>query len=205
MEGGYFDHNVSPITWDDITEVERDAAVAMAAVPAPGADSVAAHPVRAGGTDCRAAHHDCNGHHVHFVRGGDPVRVLQTDESIAQNMINQWIELIVQTVAIALVQALIMGFFLAGAAAGSAPAVIGISLICLVFILITLWSGVKAVWNSFNRLFNAMGQVAGGTIMSPERQPWWQPVGQPRSQQAVRRWHPGQSRLGRMRWQGLRH
>ena len=82
-------------------------------------------------------------------------------------MINQWIELIVQTAIIALVQALVMGFFLAGAATGSAPAIVGIGLICLVFIMITLWSGVKAVWNSFNRLFNAMGQVTGNVIVSP--------------------------------------
>ncbi|MFQ3660414.1 MAG: hypothetical protein SNJ54_15805, partial [Anaerolineae bacterium] len=34
-------------------------------------------------------------------------------------------------------------------------------------ILITLWSGVKAVWNSFNRLFHAMSQVTGGVMVAP--------------------------------------
>jgi hypothetical protein len=88
-------------------------------------------------------------------------------ESIAHSIINQWVELIVQTTIIALIQALVIGLFLAGAAAGSAAAIIGIGMICLVFILITMWSGVKAVWNSFNRLFNAMGQVSGGVLLSP--------------------------------------
>ncbi len=88
-------------------------------------------------------------------------------ESIAHNMINQWIELIVQTAIIALIQALVIGFFLAGAATGSAAGIIGIGLICLVFIAITMWSGVKAVWNSFNRLFNAMGQATGNVFVTP--------------------------------------
>ncbi|MBN1966139.1 MAG: hypothetical protein JW910_15930, partial [Anaerolineae bacterium] len=88
-------------------------------------------------------------------------------ESIAHSIINQWIELIVQTTIIALIQALVIGFFLAGAATGSAAAIIGIGLLCLVFILITMWSGIKAVWNSFNRLFNAMSQVTGGVMVAP--------------------------------------
>ena len=37
----------------------------------------------------------------------------------------------------------------------------------LIFMVIALWSGVKAVWNSFNRLFNAMGQATGGVMLSP--------------------------------------
>ncbi len=168
MEGGYFDHNVSPITWDDITEVERDAAVAMAG--ASQRRALTAWPlILFGLAEQIVGLLITIAMGITFISFGVAIlfAFFKRTESIAQNMINQWIELIVQTVAIALVQALIMGFFLAGAAAGSAPAVIGISLICLVFILITLWSGVKAVWNSFNRLFNAMGQVAGGTIMSP--------------------------------------
>ncbi len=88
-------------------------------------------------------------------------------EVIAQAVINQWIELLVQTVIIALIQALVVALFLAGAASGNGMVVLGIGLVCLVFMLIALWSGVKAVWNSFNRLFNAMGQVTGGTLISP--------------------------------------
>ncbi|MFZ2880710.1 MAG: hypothetical protein WA009_14315, partial [Phototrophicaceae bacterium] len=40
-------------------------------------------------------------------------------------------------------------------------------LICLIFMVIVLFSGVKAVWNSFNRLFNAFGQATGGAVISP--------------------------------------
>ncbi|MBN8590672.1 MAG: hypothetical protein J0M33_02895 [Anaerolineae bacterium] len=88
-------------------------------------------------------------------------------EAIANSIVNQWIELIVQTVIIALIQALVVALFLAGTAAGNGMVVLGVGLICLVFMLITLWSGVKAVWNSFNRLFSAFSQAAGGTIITP--------------------------------------
>ncbi|MEZ4667742.1 MAG: hypothetical protein R3E39_07475 [Anaerolineae bacterium] len=88
-------------------------------------------------------------------------------EVIAQSIVNQWIELIVQTVIIALIQSLVVALFLAGTTSASGMVVLGIGLICLVFMVITFWSGVKAVWNSFNRLFNAFGQASGGTIVSP--------------------------------------
>ena len=88
-------------------------------------------------------------------------------EAIANSIVNQWIELIVQTVIIALIQALVVALFLAGTTAGNGMVVLGVGLICLVFMLITLWSGVKAVWNSFNRLFSAFSQAAGGTIITP--------------------------------------
>jgi hypothetical protein len=88
-------------------------------------------------------------------------------EVIAKSIIDQWIELIVQTVVIAIVQSLVVAFFLAGTASGNGVVVLGIGLICLVFMAIVLWSGVKAVWNSINRLFNALGQATGGTMMSP--------------------------------------
>src|SRR5690606_10566824 len=94
-------------------------------------------------------------------------RSSQTAQFVGDLLLNQWIELIVQTTIIALIQALVIGFFLAGAATGSAAAIIGIGLLCLVFILITMWSGIKAVWNSFNRLFNAMSQVTGGVMVAP--------------------------------------
>lgn len=88
-------------------------------------------------------------------------------EVIAKSIIDQWIELIVQTVVIAMVQSLVVAFFLAGTAAGSGMVVLGVGLICLIFMLIVLWSGVRAVWNSLNRLFGAMGQATGGVMLSP--------------------------------------
>ena len=88
-------------------------------------------------------------------------------EVIAKSIIDQWIELIVQTVVIAIVQSLVVAFFLAGTASGNGVVVLGIGLICLVFMAIVLWSGVKAVWNAMNRLFNALGQATGGSMMSP--------------------------------------
>ena len=70
-------------------------------------------------------------------------------------------------VVIALIQSLVVTFFLAGTASNNGVVVLGIGLICLIFMVIVLWSGVKAVWNSFNRLFNAFGQATGGAMISP--------------------------------------
>ncbi len=88
-------------------------------------------------------------------------------EVIARSIVDLWIELIVQTVVIALIQALVVTFFLRGTTSGNGIVVLGIGLICLIFMVIVLWSGVKAVWNSFNRLFNAFGQATGGAVISP--------------------------------------
>jgi len=88
-------------------------------------------------------------------------------EVIARSIIDLWIELIIQTVVIALIQSLVVTFFLAGTASGNGIVVLGVGLICLIFMVIVLFSGVKAVWNSFNRLFNAFGQATGGTVISP--------------------------------------
>ena len=88
-------------------------------------------------------------------------------EVIARSIVDLWIELIVQTVVIALIQSLVVTFFLAGTASNNGVVVLGIGLICLIFMVIVLWSGVKAVWNSFNRLFNTFGQATGGSVLSP--------------------------------------
>jgi hypothetical protein len=88
-------------------------------------------------------------------------------EVIARSIIDLWIELIVQTIVIALIQSLVVSFFLIGTAAGNVIVVLGMGLICLVFMVIVLFSGVKAVWNSFNRLFGAFGQATGGAVISP--------------------------------------
>lgn len=88
-------------------------------------------------------------------------------EIIARSILELWIELIIQTVIIALIQSLVVTFFLVGTASGNGLVVLGIGLICLVFMLIVLWSGLKAVWSSFNRLFRAFGQASGGVFITP--------------------------------------
>ncbi len=88
-------------------------------------------------------------------------------EIIAQSILQQWLELVIQTVIIALIQALVVALFLAGTTSGSGMVMFGIGLICLVFMLIVLVSSLKAVWNSFNRLFGAFGQAAGGSFITP--------------------------------------
>jgi len=88
-------------------------------------------------------------------------------EVIARSILDMWIELIVQTVVIALMQSLIISFLLGAAATQNALVVLGVSLLCTIFILVLLWSGIKAVWNSFNRLFGAIGQATGGVMAAP--------------------------------------
>ncbi len=88
-------------------------------------------------------------------------------EVIARSILDMWSELIIQTIAIALIQSLVISFLLGAAATQNALVVLGVSLICAIFILVLLWSGIKAVWNSFNRLFGAIGQVTGGVMVAP--------------------------------------
>jgi hypothetical protein len=168
MENGYFDHTLAPVMWDSFSDAERDRAVSLAGSSQQRALTAWAlllfalieQIVQLLITIAMG---------VTFISFGIAVlfAFFKRTESIALNVLNQWIELIIQTLIIALIQALVMGFFLAGAATGSAIALVGIGIICLVFIFITMWSGVKAVWNSFNRLFNAMGQVTGQVFVSP--------------------------------------
>lgn len=168
MAGAYFDHNTSPIRWDDLTGDERTAAVSWAGASQQRA--LTAWPLLIFALIEQVVHLLITiAMGITFISFGIAIlfAFFKRTESIAHNIINQWIELIVQTTIIALIQALVIGFFLAGAATGSAAAIIGIGLLCLVFILITMWSGIKAVWNSFNRLFNAMSQVTGGVMVSP--------------------------------------
>jgi hypothetical protein len=165
---GYFDHSRSPITWNDSDAAEWSSVVALAGSSQQRA--LTAWPLLLFGLVEQVVHLLITiAMGITFISFGIAIlfAFFKRTESIAQHLINQWLELIVQTTIIALVQALVVGFFLAGAATGSAAAVVGIGLICLVFILITLWSGIKAVWNSFNRLFNAMGQVSGNVLLAP--------------------------------------
>ena len=90
-------------------------------------------------------------------------------EVIVRSVLDMWIELIIQTVVIALLQSLIVSFLLGAAATQNALVVLGVSLLCTIFILVLLWSGVRAVWNSFNRLFGAIGQATGGVMAAPGR------------------------------------
>ncbi len=168
LAGAYFDHNTSPITWDAMNGEQRTAAVSWAGASQQRA--LTAWPLLIFALVEQVVYLLITiAMGITFISFGIAIlfAFFKRTESIAHNIINQWIELIVQTTIIALIQALVIGFFLAGAATGSATAIIGIGLLCLVFILITMWSGIKAVWNSFNRLFNAMSQVTGGVMVAP--------------------------------------
>ena len=137
MEGNYFDHNTSPIMWDGLSGDERTAAVSWAGASQQRA--LTAWPLLLFGLVEQIVHLLITiAMGITFVSFGVAIlfAFFKRTESIAHSIINQWIELIVQTAIIALIQALVIGFFLAGAATGSAAAIIGIGLICLVFIVV---------------------------------------------------------------------
>lgn len=90
-------------------------------------------------------------------------------EGIALSIIDLMIELIIQTMVIALIQSLIVGCTFAAAATGNPFLLLGMGLLSAILMLILLWSGFKAVFNSFNRLFQAVGRTAGGVFMTPTK------------------------------------
>ena len=88
-------------------------------------------------------------------------------EPIAWAIVDQWLSLIVQSIVIALVQGMTLALYLAAAKSGSPLVTMAVSLAALVFMVILVISGLKAVWSSFNKLFEAFGQASGGVFLSP--------------------------------------
>lgn len=168
FEGSYFDFETSPYYFDDMNDGERSDSIGMAS--ASHSRMLTAWPLVIFGVVEQMVYLLITiAMGITFLSFGMAIlfAFFKKTEVIAQAIIDQWVELIVQTIVIAMIQSLVVAFFLAGTAAGNGLVVLGIGLICLIFMLIVLWSGVKAVWNSLNRLFNAMGQATGGAILAP--------------------------------------
>lgn len=168
FDGSYFDVVVSPYYFDTLDDAERTASIAMAS--SSHSRMLTAWPLVIFGVVEQMVYLLISiAMGLTFLSFSMAIlfAFFKKTEVIAKSIIDQWIELIVQTVVIAMVQSLVVAFFLAGTAAGNGMVVLGVGLICLIFMLIVLWSGVKAVWNSLNRLFNSMGQATGGVMMSP--------------------------------------
>ncbi len=168
FDGSYFDVVVSPYYFDDLDDGERAASIAMAS--SSHSRMLTAWPLVIFGVVEQMVYLLISiAMGLTFLSFSMAIlfAFFKKTEVIAKSIIDQWIELIVQTVVIAMVQSLVVAFFLAGTAAGNGMVVLGVGLICLIFMLIVLWSGVKAVWNSLNRLFNSMGQATGGVMLSP--------------------------------------
>jgi len=87
-------------------------------------------------------------------------------EPIAWAVLDQWIALIVQTVVIAIVQALVIALYMSAAATASPLITLAVSVVGLVLMGILLISGIRAVWGAFNRLFEAFGQATSGAVIS---------------------------------------
>jgi len=88
-------------------------------------------------------------------------------EPIAHAVIDQWFSLLVQTIAVAVLQGMVVALYLSAAQTTSPLLVMAVSIVCLVFMVMLLLSGMKAVWGAFNRLFVALGQSTSGAMMTP--------------------------------------
>src|SRR5260221_6604247 len=88
-------------------------------------------------------------------------------EAIAWSVIDLIISLIVQTVIIGAIQGLVVALYISAAGTGSPLVTLAVSVVGSVLMGILLWSGVKTVWNSFNRLFVSFWQATGGVFFTP--------------------------------------
>lgn len=166
--GSFFDNTRDPAFFPTMTATERADSIAMASA-AQGRLLTAWPLILFGDTEQLVYLLLTIAQGLTFISFGVAIlfAFFKKTEVIARSIIDLWIELVVQTVVIALIQALVVTFFLAGTASGNGIVVLGVGLICLIFMVIVLFSGVKAVWNAFNRLFNAFGQATGGAVISP--------------------------------------
>ncbi len=90
-------------------------------------------------------------------------------EVIALSVIDLMIQLIVQTIIIGLFLAVILGFMYAAALSLNSYVILGMGTLAFFLMLILLWSGVKAVFTSINRLFEAMSRATGGGFITPSQ------------------------------------
>lgn len=166
--GSFFDNTRDPVFFPTMTATERADSIAMASA-AQGRLLTAWPLILFGVTEQLVYLLLTIAQGLTFISFGVAIlfAFFKKTEVIARSIIDLWIELIIQTVVIALIQSLVVTFFLAGTASGNGIVVLGVGLICLIFMVIVLFSGVKAVWNSFNRLFTAFGQATGGAVISP--------------------------------------
>ena len=166
--GSFFDNTRDPVFFPTMTALERADSIALASA-AQGRLLTAWPLILFGVTEQLVYLLLTIAQGLTFISFGVAIlfAFFKKTEVIARSIIDLWIELVIQTVVIALIQSLIVTFFLAGTASGNGIVVLGVGLICLIFMVIVLFSGVKAVWNSFNRLFNAFGQATGGAVISP--------------------------------------
>ena len=166
--GSFFDNTRDPVFFSAMTELERSDSIALAS-SAEGRLLTAWPLILFGVTEQLVYLLLTIAQGLTFISFGVAIlfAFFKKTEVIARSIIDLWIELIIQTVVIALIQSLVVTFFLAGTASGNGIVVLGVGLICLIFMVIVLFSGVKAVWNSFNRLFTAFGQATGGAVVSP--------------------------------------
>jgi len=88
-------------------------------------------------------------------------------EPIAWAIIDQWIGLLVQTVIIAVIQSMVVGFCVVAAMSGNAPLVLAATVIGVVLIGLLLKSALSAIWKAFNGLFEAFSQATGSVMGTP--------------------------------------
>jgi len=88
-------------------------------------------------------------------------------EPIAWAVIDHLVSLLIQMLMIAVLQGVILALYLSAGKLMSVVVAMAASIIALVLMVILLFSGLKSIWLSVNRLFVAVGQATGGLGSTP--------------------------------------
>lgn len=165
---GYFDKEKSPPAWEFMTPSERDEAIDQAAKAQ--YRMIGAWSIIWFGVFEKATHLLLTlALAIGFI--SFPVAAIfaffKRTEAIAQSVVDLWLEILIQSIALGIMQALVVAFALSGAATENPLVMIGIGLMCAILSLVMLFSAAKMLWNSINRLMQAIGQATGGAMMSP--------------------------------------
>jgi hypothetical protein len=88
-------------------------------------------------------------------------------ELIARTLIDMWFELFILSIIISVIQAFIVGLVTVGARTLNPTMTLGASFIGAIVMVVLLLKAIGAIWDSLNRMFQAMSQSVGGGLMSP--------------------------------------
>ena len=127
--GSFFDNTRDPVFFSAMTELERSDSIALASA-AQGRLLTAWPLILFGVTEQLVYLLLTIAQGLTFISFGVAIlfAFFKKTEVIARSIIDLWIELIIQTVVIALIQSLVVTFFLAGTASGNGIVVLGVGL-----------------------------------------------------------------------------
>lgn len=88
-------------------------------------------------------------------------------ELIARTLIDQWLELFILSVVIAVIQAFVVGLVTVGARTLNPTLTLGASLLGAIIMVVLQIKALGAIKDALNRMFQAISQSVGGGLMTP--------------------------------------